>query len=1206
MNNKLKILFSLFFLFFFQYNLFSQTPVSGVINKYTKVNSILSKSDTLIVADASQFSNGDTVLIMQMKGASVRTTTLNNEELFGRVDLGTVNNTGKYEIIIAKKILIAENKVILRNPLAKLYDTNKSVQLIKVPSVSSATVTSTLTCDPWDGQKGGVVAIMVADTLVLNANIDVSGKGFRGAEPVLSANGYCASEDSLLFRSYFFDEAFDGAGRKGEGISENNASYAKGLGRWSNAGGGGNGRFAGGGGGGNAGGGGLGGAEDSIICNTPEYIGEIRPLPYNDTLPWLGIGGRGGQGLTSPNLFTDSTIFLGGGGGSGIYTSSIVGSSGGNGGGIVIILSNYIKPNGFGIIADGGSVTSIATASGGGGGGGGVIVFDIEKVQSDIILSVKGGKGGNTQGVNLSGPGGGGGGGIVLNGLPIFDSKFKAQIDGGQSGIVTDNATAGTFSSTDGNFGTTRNNYAVPLTGFLFNSILENQRICIGDVPQMLNGSSPKGGDGTYVYEWQKRTMSTGWSIIADSLRRDLQPPALFDTTFYRRIVSSAGVIDTSIAIGIYIHKKIQGNNIWGVDTICIDNSADTLLGTTVKIGGDGSGIYSYLWQSSFDNGTWNTINAVNDTVCWGGIITDTTYYRRKVSSGACFSYSDTVEIVGLPRIINNTLLDNQEICYAQIPELILGVVPANGLGVGFYQYSWQKSSDGINWNVIPDSTRKDFAPSNLIETTYYRRKVVSGDCEDISEPHKINVLPLIGSNTITNESVIYTCYNIPSVLLVGSNPTGGDLIYRYQWQISNDAINWIDIAENSNNRDFQPLAQTERKYYRRIVQSGINDCCVNTSNYVTVNILSLPIGLIADLDTTICSAQQINLDFTINSGNNPFTLYYNDGYSPFVRNSITATNTVIPVNPVSLVTSKQYAYSIDSIKDAFGCLATELTGEAKVLVYGWPVPDPGFDTEVCDTTTVLNATPTLGSGIWSQTDGPGIVTFEDELLYNSTIHVDVSGLYSLQWKETNWQCSDSVNVEILLYRAASVYAGLDSTLHYEIDYVLYGSVYYPDTIKENETTLKWDIISGPGVLINDLDSIATLTGLDGHYKEEIELIFKVLKPGCPVMSDTVVLTLKDLLLPTGFSPNGDGINDFFVIKGSQNSVSSELIIFNKWGAEVYRQKNYGQGEYWDGKNMKGNMLPEDTYFYIFNYTDFDNKTHSAKGFVVLKGQGNE
>lgn len=1217
MNYRVKILFIFIFILFIHSELFSQTPISGVINRYSKVISLSNLKDTLVVSDAALFSDGDTVLFIQMQGAGARTTTSNNEELFGRVDQGNANKTGKYEIIIVKKVISAENKVILRNPLSKIYDGSKSIQLIKLPFFRSAVVTSTLTCDPWDGEKGGVVAIMVADTLVLNANIDVSAKGFRGADPVLS-DGNCTNTDSLLYRSYYFDESFNGAGRKGEGIASYDALYAKGLGRWGNGGGGGNGRFAGGGGGGSASSGGLGGEEDSLACNTPEYIGEIRPEPFNDTLIWRGIGGRGGQGLTSTFLFTDSTIFMGGGGGSGTYTGSLTASTGGNGAGIIIIISNYIKPNGYSLIANGQTVTTTATASGAGGGGGGVVAIDIQNLSSDLTLSVKGGVGGSTSGINITGPGGGGGGGIILNALSTQPSKFKIQINGGTAGTVSDRPAVGSYHATFGNDGVIRNNFKIQLSGFLFNTILESQKICIGDVPGLISGSVPKGGDGNFVFTWQKKTNSTGWTIIADSVRRDLQPPAIYDTTYYRRIVSSAGINDTSLSVGIYIHKKIVGNIIdfIGLDTICIDHSASNLTGEIVTEGGDGTGTFTYTWQSSFDLSNWNTIsplvhptNPVNDTICWGGIISDTTYFRRRVASGACYSFSDTIEIIGLPKITNNILPDFQEICFSNKPDEIQGLIPQNGLGDASYYYNWQRSFNGASWTTITDSSRINFASDTLKTDRYFRRIVTSGDCIDTSDYHMVNVLPLISNNAITDGALVNTCYNIPSDQLIGSDPTGGDDIYRYLWQISTNTTSWNEIAEDNTLRDYQPLAQTDSMYYRRIVRSGIDDCCVDTSGYTKVDIWSLPIGTLSAIDDTICSKQLIDLNFEISSGASPYSLYYTDSYLPFVRNNITTASSVIAVNPSTTDLNKLFTYTIDSIKDVHGCLATNLTGEAKVTVYGWPVANSGIDLEICDTTLVLYAEPSKGTGAWSLVSGVGNAIFEEETLSNSRVHVDVSGLYDLQWEETSWECSDSDTVKILFYRKPiQVNAGNDTTLYFETEHTLNGSYINPDEIKS--VSVEWSKIGGPGLLSDQNSLNAVISELYGFFKTNVELLFTVSKGDatseCFDVVDTLIIQLEPISTPTGFSPNGDGVNDFFIIKGVDNTISSELIIFNRWGTEVYRKKNYSYESAWDGKNMKGEILPEDTYFYIFSITDSFNKVSTKKGFIVIKGQGND
>ena len=65
-------------------------------------------------------------------------------------------------------------------------------------------------------------------------------------------------------------------------------------------------------------------------------------------------------------------------------------------------------------MANGESVTGVATAGAGGGGAGGVIVLSIENYIGNVNLHVRGGNGGNTQVMpDTTGPGGGGGGGMI-------------------------------------------------------------------------------------------------------------------------------------------------------------------------------------------------------------------------------------------------------------------------------------------------------------------------------------------------------------------------------------------------------------------------------------------------------------------------------------------------------------------------------------------------------------------------------------------------------------------------------------------------------------------------------------------------------------------------------------------------------------------------------------------------------------------------
>jgi gliding motility-associated-like protein len=92
-----------------------------------------------------------------------------------------------------------------------------------------------------------------------------------------------------------------------------------------------------------------------------------------------------------------------------------------------------------------------------------------------------------------------------------------------------------------------------------------------------------------------------------------------------------------------------------------------------------------------------------------------------------------------------------------------------------------------------------------------------------------------------------------------------------------------------------------------------------------------------------------------------------------------------------------------------------------------------------------------------------------------------------------------------------------------------------------------------------------------------------------------------EITIPEGFSPNGDGINDNFVIRGLEKYPDNILVIFNRWGNKVYEVDGYLND--WDGKNMfgvtvGGNDLPEGTYFYILKY---GKDQTPIKGYVYLK-----
>lgn len=80
------------------------------------------------------------------------------------------------------------------------------------------------------------------------------------------------------------------------------------------------------------------------------------------------------------------------------------------------------------------------------------------------------------------------------------------------------------------------------------------------------------------------------------------------------------------------------------------------------------------------------------------------------------------------------------------------------------------------------------------------------------------------------------------------------------------------------------------------------------------------------------------------------------------------------------------------------------------------------------------------------------------------------------------------------------------------------------------------------------------------------------------------------IFIPEGFSPNGDGINDRFVIQGVPEAATVDLEVFNRWGHRVYAGVNYKNE--WEGQANQGVLagtnqgLPDGTYFYVVRISD--------------------
>ncbi len=103
---------------------------------------------------------------------------------------------------------------------------------------------------------------------------------------------------------------------------------------------------------------------------------------------------------------------------------------------------------------------------------------------------------------------------------------------------------------------------------------------------------------------------------------------------------------------------------------------------------------------------------------------------------------------------------------------------------------------------------------------------------------------------------------------------------------------------------------------------------------------------------------------------------------------------------------------------------------------------------------------------------------------------------------------------------------------------------------------------------------------------------------GCVIKGSVkILLNTASLFIPTLFTPNGDGINDTFVIKGIESYPDNNLEIFNRWGNKVFAANGYGLSQ----KNWNGSGLLEGTYYYVLKVRSGSSYQTRSGWTMILK-----
>ena len=176
--------------------------------------------------------------------------------------------------------------------------------------------------------------------------------------------------------------------------------------------------------------------------------------------------------------------------------------------------------------------------------------------------------------------------------------------------------------------------------------------------------------------------------------------------------------------------------------------------------------------------------------------------------------------------------------------------------------------------------------------------------------------------------------------------------------------------------------------------------------------------------------------------------------------------------------------------------------------------------------------------------------------------------------------------VIVSVYQIPDANAGTDQNLPYVFETRMNASL-----ANDYEEGV-WRLISGNGELSDSTNARTQVTGLAlGQNK----FYWTVSNGVCPSSVDSVIINVGDFGTQTLITPNMDGKNDYFILKNSNSPGTMELIIFDRRGAQVYKNSNYDNS--WNGENYNGNLLPDDTYFYVAKNSDGTTQ----KGYIVVR-----
>ncbi len=378
---------------------------------------------------------------------------------------------------------------------------------------------------------------------------------------------------------------------------------------------------------------------------------------------------------------------------------------------------------------------------------------------------------------------------------------------------------------------------------------------------------------------------------------------------------------------------------------------------------------------------------------------------------------------------------------------------------------------------------------------------------------------------------------------------------------VGNGAFSWTGPTAIINSTSPNPtVAPTSTSNY--VVQLNDNGC-INTDT-VRVRVVNL-VSLQLMPDTTICATDSIKLTGQSNG------LRYTWTPAATIAFPTQLTTMALPVS----TTTYQITATIDH------CIATD---NVTVTLAPYPKANAGADTIICyNASAQLNAVITGSAFTWSPTaslNNPNILNPIASPPTTTKYVLTVTDILGCPKPKR-----DTVMVTVLA--KVNAFAGNDTAVVFgqPLQFNASGGVSY---------------LWSPPTALNNINIKNPVAIYDGSFDS---IRYKVVVRDVQGCADSayvkvrVFKTAPQIFVPTAFTPNKDGLNDFFRPLAVGITKFDYFRVFNRWGELVFSTTINEQG--WDGK-IKGKDQGSGTFVWVVKGTDYTGKQVFAKGTVTL------